>query len=217
MNDTPSNPQANLPAGSLRRHVWMRPGVLAGVVIVVLVYGSLLPFDFAWSASVEQAGGVLPALADALGSAQWIVADQGSSSLGLSFALSDLLMNLLLYVPLGVALRMALRARWRCWPFEVIGTAAIALVLSWTIESLQGLMPTRVASLNDVLANASAALFAALLAPSIWRAYRASAFWLYCRLAGFKIWFHRLIDRPSVVIALAILNAFVIGLWYLGP
>ena len=199
-----------------KRHVWTRPGVLAGVVIVVLIYGSLIPFDFAWSQAVEQNGSTMSAVLDTLTSPRWVVATHGSSSIGLSFAMSDLLMNLLLYLPLGVTLRMALRARWRSWPFEVLGTLVIALALSWAVESLQGLMPMRVASINDVLANCTAALIAALLAPAIWRAYRLSAFWAYCRLAGVKARFQKLVGRPSVVITLAILNAFVIGLWYLG-
>ena len=215
-----TDPQANTlkdaAADSAKRHVWTRPGVLAGVVVVALIYGSLIPFDFAWSQAIQQSGGAMSAVLDTLTSPQWVVAPQGSSSLGLSFAMSDLLMNLLLYLPLGVTVRMALRARWRFWPFEVLGTLVIALVLSWTLESLQGLMPMRTASLNDVLANSTAALVAALLAPGIWRAYRVAAFWTYCRLAGVKAKFQKLIGRPSVVITLAILNALVIGLWYLG-
>ena len=216
MTEIHSKP-SNEPAEDIaRRHVWTRPGVLAGVVIAVLLYGSLIPFDFAWSAAVERSGGVWPALLDTFTSPQWITAPEGASSTGMSFAMSDLLMNLLLYLPLGVTLRMALRKRLRCGPFEVLGTIAIALTLSWSVESLQSLMPMRVASINDVLANSGAALIAALVAPWIWRAYRLTSFWLYCRLAGVLITLRTLAQRPGVAIALAVINAVVIGLWYVG-
>ncbi len=190
--------------------------MLAGVVIAVLIYGSLIPFDFAWSVAVKESGGALPALLDTLASPQWIAAQQGVSSTGMSFTMSDLLMNLLLYLPLGVTLRMALRKRWRCWPFEVLGTVVIAFVLSWSAESLQSLMPMRVASVNDVLANSGAALAAALIAPSIWGGYRRASFWLYCRLAGVLIALRTFAQRPGVAIVLASINAVVIGLWYVG-
>lgn len=216
MIDIQPNTQFIHRASQTRRHVWTRPGVLAFVVIAVLIYGSLIPFDFAWSSAVEQHGGAVPALLEAFTSPQWIIASQGKSSVGLSFAMSDLLMNLLLYLPLGVTVRMALRARRKRWPVEILGTVAIAFALSWTVESLQGLMPTRVASCNDVLANTSAALMAALIAPSIWRLYKFTAFWVYCRLAGVLITLRKLAQRPSIAITLAMINAVVIGLWYIG-
>ena len=199
-----------------RRHVWTRPGVLAFVVIVVLIYGSLLPFDFDWSLAVAKNGGPWPALVDVFTSPQWIVAEQGRSSLGLSFAMSDLVMNLALYLPLGVTLRMALRAYWRRWLFEILGSVAIAFVLSWAVESMQGLMPGRVGSWNDVLANTGAAFFAAFIAPSVWQGYKAASFWVYCRLAGVLIVLRKMAQRPSVAIVLAGINAAVIALWYLG-
>ncbi|MFK7789713.1 MAG: VanZ family protein [Phycisphaeraceae bacterium] len=199
-----------------RRHVWTRPGVLAGVVIAVVIYGSLIPFDFHWSDAVAKHGGVMPALFDIFTSPQWIAAKTGESSIGLSFAMSDLLMNLFLYLPLGVTLRMALRKIWRSSPFEVFGTAFLALGLSWSVESLQGLMPMRVASLNDVLANTGAAFLAALIAPGVWHLYKTSAFWLYCRLSGVLGRLRHFGQRPAVVITLAVINAVVIGLWYFG-
>lgn len=216
MNQTPNNAANDHKRSPDRRHVWTRPGVLASVVIAVLIYGSLIPFDFAWSGAVQQNGGAAAALLDALASPAWTTAGQGESSLGLSFALSDWLMNLALYLPLGVTLRMALRAKLRRWPVELLGTAAIALALSWTVESMQSLMPMRVASLNDVLANSGAALFAALIAPAVWQLYRRAAFSLYCRLTGALATLRALAQRPGVAIAIAVLNAVVIGLWYVG-
>lgn len=216
MTDTTSNPLTIADVSQTRRHVWTRPGVLAGVVVAVLIYGSLIPFDFAWSNAVAQSGGALPAILDALSSPRWIAAEQGESSLGLSFAMSDLLMNLALYLPLGVTVRMALRARWRRWPIELLGTVAIAFILSWSVESLQGLMPTRVASRNDVLANTAAATLAALIAPSVWGLYKRAAFWGYCRLASVLHALRTLAQRPGVAILIAVINAVVIGLWYIS-
>lgn len=190
--------------------------MLAGVVIAVLIYGSLIPFDFAWPGAVRQSGGVLPAILDTLTSPRWVAAEQGRSSLGLPYVMSDLLMNLVLYLPLGVTVRMALRNRLRRWHLEVLGTVGIAVALSWAVESLQSLMPMRVASLNDILINGVAALFAALTAPGVWRLYRLTAFWLYCRLSGVLGMLRGLAARPGVVIALAAVNAIVIGLWYVG-
>ncbi|MEM6257073.1 MAG: VanZ family protein [Planctomycetota bacterium] len=216
MNETTRPPLQLTRTDASRRHVWMRPGVLAGVAATVILYGSLLPFDFAWSAAVKESGGVSAALWTALSSPQWAAAKQGVSSIGVPFVVSDLLMNLALYLPLGVTARMALRARWSHWPSEVFGTCVIALVLSWTVESLQSLMPMRVASLNDVLANTVAALVAATLAPLLWQAYRRSSFWLYCKLAGVIGQLRHLAARPGVAITIALLNAFLIGLWYVG-
>lgn len=216
MTDTPNNMQSMATTSLSRRHVWTRPGVLAICVVAVLIYGSLLPFDFEWSAAVHASGGVLPALLDAFLSPQWTLARAGKSSLGLSFEMSDLLMNLALYLPLGVTVRMMLRAWWQRWPFEVLGACAIAFFLSWSVESLQSLMPSRYASINDVLCNCSAALLAALIAPGVWRVYRLSAFALYCRLAGVLAALRSLAQKPSVGIAIAAINALVIGLWYVG-
>mgnify|MGYP001827806060 CR=1 FL=1 len=216
MNQTPTHLAYDDKRSPDRRHVWTRPGVLAGVVVAVLIYGSLIPFDFAWGNAVEQSGGTAAALLDALASPAWVKTQQGESSLGLSFAMSDLLMNLALYLPLGVTLRMALRAKLRRWPLELLGTAAIALALSWTVESMQSLMPMRVASLNDVLANSGAALFAAVIAPYIWHLYRRTAFGLYCRLTGVLTTLRQFAQRPGVAIAIAAINAIVIGLWYVG-
>lgn len=215
---TKSDSNLSQPAEAVRphRHVWTRPGVLAGVVVAVLIYGSLIPFDFAWSISVEQSGGPVAAVIDAFASPGWVVAGQGESAMGLSFAMSDLLMNLLLYLPLGVTLRMALRAYWQNPLAQILGVALIAFALSWSVESFQGLLPARVASINDVLANTGAAFLAALVAPGIWLIYRKLAFQLYCKLAGGKDRLRAIAQRPATVILLAVINALVIGLWYLG-
>jgi hypothetical protein len=209
-HDSPDRPTRDGPTPLL-----LRPDVLLGLVVVALLYGSLIPFDFAWSQAVERSGGTAEALRQAWTSPAWVEVPAGQSSTGLSFAASDLAMNLLLYLPLGVALRMALRSWWRCWPFEVLASAALALALSWSVEAMQSLMPMRVASLNDIAANTGAAIVAALLAPLLWRLYRRAAFRVYCRSAYPVAKLRAIAARPGVAIALAVVNAIVIGLWYL--
>lgn len=189
---------------------------MAGAVVAAVVYGSLLPFDFEWATPVRANGGALGALLAALGSPTWVAGDRGTSPLGMSYAMSDLLMNVLLYLPLGVTLRMAIRASVKSWPIEVFGTMAIAFALSWCVESLQGLMPSRVASLNDVALNTASALLAALLGLWFWTVYKRLAFGCYCKLIGLFDRLRAAGERPGVVMAIAAINALVIGLWFLG-
>jgi len=198
------------------RQFWTRPGLLACVVAVVIVYGSLIPFDFAWSQAVERAGGRGAALLDALHSPTWTTAAQGESDLGMSYAASDLLMNLLLYLPLGVTLRMTLRAWRKHWAFEIMGTAVLCFVLSWGLESLQGLMPARSASINDVLANTVSGFAAALVGPVVWGVYKRLSFACYCLLSPIVVRLRRWRDYPGVAMAIALVNALLIGLWYLA-
>lgn len=192
----------------------LRPAWLACVVALVVVYGSLIPFDFAWSRAVERAGGIWPAIGAALSSPRWVPAEAGRSSLGVPAAISDVLMNALLYLPLGVTLRMALRQRRWPWASQVGGAAGLALLLSWSVESLQGVMPARVASLNDVLVNTGAALLAALAGPMLWRGYQRLVFAGYCRLARPIAWVRGWGGRPGIAMAIAGVNALIIGVWY---
>lgn len=193
--------------------MWSRPGWLAIAVVIGIVYGSLIPFDFAWG-QTHRGGGVLGTLLAALGSPAWTVGGAGKSVLGISYAVSDLVTNLVLYLPLGVTVRMALRARRRSWLIEGLGTVAFAFSLSWGVESLQGLMHTRVASLNDVIANTSAAFVAMLVAPYLWGVYKRLSFALYCRLGSVGVVLGRWLDRPGVAMVIAGVNAVVIAAWY---
>lgn len=196
------------------RRLWTQPAVMACFVIAAVVYGSLIPFEFAWGKAVEQAGGVWAAVFAALTSPSWVAAAPGESAYGISSSVSDWAMNLALYVPLGLTVRMALRLRFRHWPIELAGTLLIALALSWGVESLQGLMPARVASLNDVLANGISAMIGALVAPWLWLRYKRLSFWAYCKLAGVIERLRGLRERPAVVMLIALGNALAIGAWY---
>jgi len=188
---------------------------MAMVVVLALAYGSLIPFDFEWSDAVSASGGVLQACVDTLCSPRWVGAHAGRSSLGVSFATSDLVANLLLYLPLGVTLRMAMRARKVGPAKQWLVCVSAAFALSWSLESLQGLMPSRTGSLTDVSANVLGAVAGAAVAPWLWRLYKASAFAMYCRMNALTDRLRNLAHRPGVAIALAVVNAAAIGLWYL--
>ncbi len=187
----------------------MRPGVLALLVAIALLYGSLIPFDF----TVGSGGASSADWLRALTTPRWVDAP-GHSSLGVPYAVSDTALNVLLYLPLGMTLRMALRRRGDARVLQVGAAVLAGLVLSWTIESLQGLMPARVASLNDVVANSVGALLGALAATLLWGWYKRLAFACFCRLAGVIDRLRAWRDRPVLVILLALFNAGVIGLWY---
>lgn len=205
--DPPGDPSAGHP-------LWARPMLHACALAVALLYGSLIPFDFAWSAAAERSGGAIDAFVGALTSPRWASAEPGRSSLGVPFAVSDAVLNLLLYVPLGVALRMALRPRWSNAAAQVGGTVLLAFALSWSVESLQSLMSARVASANDAVANTGGALLAALVAPALWGWYKRAVFALYCRSAGLIGWLRAWRDRPITAVLLALFNAIIIGGWY---
>jgi len=76
---------------------------------------------------------------------------------------SDLLVNFLVYLPFGLLVTRLLRAR--LLPAGSIALATLsALLLSFTLEYLQGFLPGRVSSPVDLLTNTIGALVGALLA-----------------------------------------------------
>lgn len=183
------------------RSAWTHPWLLAGAVLVALVYGSLIPFEFSGLSNLA-----LPRL---------VAMPAGQSALGVPYAVSDLLINILLYLPLGLTLRFALRRRRWGAVKEVAAAAMLCLLVSLAVETAQGLMPARVASLNDVAMNALGGLLGALVAVWLWRGVQRLAFGLYCRLAGLRLWARRVLARPGVAMAIAGGNALLIGVWYL--
>lgn len=166
---------------------------LAAAWAVVLVYGSLLPFD----ADPKR----YPGLVAWLTSPRWFDPGSSTSTLGLSARLSDVMVNLALYAPLGLFLRLAIR-RHVASPMVQVATATAAVgAMSWLVECTQSLSPARVASLNDVAANTVAGGMTALLAVVIRdHAYRF-AFWAYRKASR--------IDRPKTLLPVALAIAFL--------
>ncbi|HET9448683.1 MAG TPA: VanZ family protein, partial [Steroidobacteraceae bacterium] len=105
------------------------------VVLALIVYGSLYPFNFKPDA-VE--GGVL----EALRQLSWARAGRG-----------DRISNVLLYLPLGFCLFLWLAQRWRRAPSMIIATV-LGTLLSLSIEIAQVYISARVPSLTDVTLNA---------------------------------------------------------------
>jgi len=113
--------------------------------------------------------------------------------------LEDLFINALAYIPLGFLLALALRTRLRA-PLAALGAFVFAVAISMTMETLQTLLPTRIASNVDILTNGLGALIGALAAPLFLPSRRLGA-----RLAAFRnSWFRegRLGDLGLVLIGL---------------
>src|SRR5688572_29554127 len=112
------------------------------VVLALIVYGSLYPFNFKPDA-VE--GGVL----EALRQLSWARAGRG-----------DRISNVLLYLPLGFCLFLWLELRWRR-AVSMIAATVLGTLLSLSIEIAQVYISARVPSLTDLSLNALGTLLGA--------------------------------------------------------
>ncbi len=113
----------------------------------LVVYGTLFPLD-EWRLPV--AGWVNPT------TAAWPRA----------VSRADLVVNLLAYAPLGLFLALGLRARLRTIAALLI-TAVTGCLLSFTLETLQSALPSRVTSPIDWIANTAGTLAGALCAAAL--------------------------------------------------
>ena len=105
--------------------------LLALAYVALLIYASLFPFS-GWTAPAKPFGFLAPAWPH-----HW--------------RRVDILINVLAYVPLGLLL-----ARWwsrRTQPSLIVLATLTGAALSFGVESLQQLLPSRVASLTDVVSN----------------------------------------------------------------
>ena len=117
--------------------------ILAAAYALLIVYGSLYPFSD-W----------LPAE----GMLAFITAPWPRYIIR-----SDVIINLLVYLPLGLLVARALRYHLRTGTAVFAATVA-CLLLSFSMESLQALLPERVSSRLDLLLNGLGGLGGALLA-----------------------------------------------------
>lgn len=117
--------------------------ILALAYALLIVYGSLYPFS------------------------DWLPAEDMLAFLSAPWPRyilrSDTITNVLVYLPLGLLVAHALRYRLRPTA-AVFAATALCLLLSFTMESLQALLPDRVSSLLDLLLNGLGGLGGALLA-----------------------------------------------------
>ena len=119
---------------------------VAAVCIGVIVYASLQPFT----------GWVAPEPPVRYFLWHW----------GQRWAVADATFNVVAYVPLGAALVIAWPSRWSLKAKIAIAIVFSAL-LSLGMETAQMWLPTRYASVRDMLANAAGALIGALLGASL--------------------------------------------------
>ena len=148
-------------------------GLLA-VWVLVLLYGSLVPFD------LQGTGEATLRRLDRAAS-YWPFGRAAVSR-------RDLASNVLFYVPFGflVAGRFLLRRTEGGSAVAVVAAFVASLVLTSTVEALQLLSPTRTSSLTDVAANTVGGLLggvavAVFLARAWRRRIRQLAAWLACR------------------------------------
>src|SRR6185503_13915968 len=113
------------------------------VVLALIVYGSLYPFNFKADA-IE--GGVL----EAFRQLSWQRAGRG-----------DRISNVLLYLPLGFCLFLWFELRWHRALSMIVATV-LGTLLSLSIEIAQGYVSTRVPSLTDLSLNALGTLLGAM-------------------------------------------------------
>jgi VanZ family protein len=118
------------------------------IVIALIVYGSLYPWDFH---STQLAGSPL-----------WVLIHSWPTHVDL-FVVRDIVVNLLLFVPVGVFGLLALRQNSRI-AFAVTLTVLIALALSSSIEMIQLFDDARDCSASDVVCNVSGTILGVGLA-----------------------------------------------------
>lgn len=109
------------------------------IVVVLIVYGSLYPWDFH---SSQLAARPL-----------WVLIHSWPTRID-RFFISDVAINVSIYIPVGVFGFLALRQNIRT-PFAVILTVLVALALSSSIEMVQLFDDARECSASDVVCNVS--------------------------------------------------------------
>ena len=131
-------------ATAIRHRVQPIARWLALATVLLILYGSLFPFQFS---ELGERG-----LATLLESLRFQPTSRG-----------DLVANLLLYIPFGLCLVLAWPAHWRRLA-ALAATVVMGTLLSLAVELLQVYAPSRVSSLTDILINALGTLAGGLIA-----------------------------------------------------
>ncbi|WP_432799264.1 VanZ family protein [Poriferisphaera sp. WC338] len=185
---TAERPQANHPnRPSLidARPFWLRPPALTVLWLLLIIYGSLIPFNFNFAPLLESHN-ITAALTSLLLAPSWTPATGETSSLGLPPWLTDLGLNLVLYLPLGLLVRLTLSRRIKQPLLQILASGIIIFATSYLIECTQALLPGRVPSLNDVLANAIPSCFAAALALWLRQSKNKIIFFSYTKIINLQ-------------------------------
>jgi glycopeptide antibiotics resistance protein len=142
-------------------------------IIAAILYGSLIPFDFAFSvATVPDGFGMLT---PGLGSA----------------GLEDIITNLLVYVPIGLTVALSSLCSRLSKPARVVIAILIGATVSIAIETLQTGIASRVASWLDMFANSAGAAIGAIAGVTLYKAARSRGARLRARLT----------ERPFLTLA----------------
>jgi VanZ family protein len=118
------------------------------LVIALIVYGSLYPWEFDFHRHVN---------------AVWLVLHNWPAALN-RWVLRDTALNVLLYMPLGALAFLAMARRRHSRATMVLAAAALGMVLSVSMELLQAYDAQRDAGPMDVVTNTTGAAAGALLA-----------------------------------------------------
>ena len=145
--------------------------------LVMVMYGSLLPFEFHNSAGIAAAF-------EQSWQLRWYIGPT-----------PDLMLNLMLYVPAGLLLRMGVKRRGagRAWQFAgpIVTVAMVSLLLEWT----QMWMPGRFSSSTDLLLNVTGGVIGAVIADAVLGVTRLAALqlhtvWRWLRRTGHELLSH---------------------------
>lgn len=200
---------------------WLRVRVITGVWVLLLAYGSLMPFDFRMQADSESAGGVGLWLINTLYSPRWVNSQQTifqqTSSLGNPNWINDLALNILLYLPLGVLVGLAGAKHGRSRVNQIIRRLIGIMALSWLLECAQSLMPARCGSLNDFLANSLSGIVGVVVAVRVRHAAYTMVFWMYrkisCPFFAVTVFWERQRHRPVMMLVVVTINIVLITVW----
>ncbi len=186
---------------------------------VLVLYGSLLPFDHRLPTGVSSVTAFIAWLPTLLTAPVWDARFAAWNVLAghSTEARSDLWLNLILYFPLGLLVRLhdrsLVRNQLHWW---LRGLLAI-LTIIWVMECMQSLAPDRCAYLTDVLHNCIGALLGMLLAAPLVLTLKRSLFWAYCQAAypthRLRQWLARERRLPGVIIVLAAANLVLLAWW----
>ena len=187
----PDPAQPPLPPQSKQdtRPFWVRPPALLLLWLLLLTYGSLLPFNLNPHHMFEQ--GFIAGLCQIITAPQWRPPTGHASSLGMPPWLSDLGLNLALYIPLGILLRLSLDRITQKRPLQIALTLMGVFGVSYTLECAQALLPYRVPSLNDVLANALPGCLAGMAALHLRSVKNKTIFFCFVKSHSLRLWMSR--------------------------
>ena len=198
---------------------WMNPRVLGYVWAGLVVYGTLVPFNFALEESFRESPNLANWLVELASAPRWFQFETGDvSSLGTPNWVNDLILNVALYAPLGFLLRLDGTRRSDNRARQMLYVVGTILLLSWALECTQHLMKGRVGSLNDIVTNCVGGLIGALPAVAICNVSRGVVFRVYCRVSYVlyhtKEFLIRQRRRPVLMFAVVAVNIVLVTYWY---